>query len=105
MNTNTNTATDKPAKTPRVICPKLVDIVTGASRVTNRNYLNDKAERLGVTVDELVANYVSKSTLALLRGGDRLGLSKAQVETILRLNGKTPKVKAEKAPKADAVAA
>lgn len=93
-------------KVPRVICPKLVDVVNGASRITNKTYLAEKAERLGVSVEEIVENYVSKETLLALRKGETFGLSKSKIAKLIKLNGKAPKVKAPKAPaKSEAVAA
>mgnify|MGYP003644840798 CR=1 FL=1 len=38
--------------------------ITGAERVTNVPYLNRRADRLGITVEEYKENYVAKKTLA-----------------------------------------
>lgn len=45
---------------------KLTCLVTGKSRATNGKYLQAKAERLNVTVDTIVSNYVSKEGLKQL---------------------------------------
>lgn len=49
--------------------PKLVCQVTGKSRTSNIKYLEAKALRTGVTVDQLVNNYVSREAIKLLRKG------------------------------------
>jgi hypothetical protein len=66
---------------------KLICQVTGKSRATNQNYLNGKASRLGVNVDEIISNYVSKEGLKQLQADNSL---KADTrEQLLRLNGGT----------------
>ena len=81
---------------------KLICQVTGKSRATNQNYLNGKASRLGVNVDEIISNYVSKEGLKQLQADNSL---KADTrEQLLRLNGgtrqRTPKaVELKKAAK------
>ncbi|NDD59446.1 MAG: hypothetical protein EBZ47_09450, partial [Chlamydiae bacterium] len=45
---------------------KLICQITGKARATNQNYLNSKASRLGVTVDTIINNYVSKEGLKQL---------------------------------------
>jgi hypothetical protein len=66
---------------------KLICQITGKARATNQNYLNGKASRLGVTVDEIINNYVSKEGLKQLQADTNL---KADTrEQLLRLNGGT----------------
>ena len=66
---------------------KLICQITGKNRATNQNYLNGKASRLGVTVDEIINNYVSKEGLKQLQADSNL---KADTrEQLLRLNGGT----------------
>ena len=43
---------------------KLTCSITGKSRPTNQKYLEAKASKLGVTIEELIKNYVSKEGLA-----------------------------------------
>lgn len=52
--------------------PKLTCVVTGQSRVTSENYLNDKAKRLGKTTNWLLENYISKHACSKLRQGTPL---------------------------------
>ncbi len=52
--------------------PVLACIITGQSRKTSHNYLNDKAKRLGVASDWLLNNYVSKFICSQLRAGKAL---------------------------------
>lgn len=66
---------------------KLVCQITGKARATNQNYLNTKATRLGVTVDEIINNYVSKEGLKQLQADS--GLKVAAREQLIRLNGGT----------------
>lgn len=93
---------NKTNKAPRNICPKLVCCLTGATRVTNKEYLAKKAERLGVSVGEVVENYVSKEAVALLKSGQTFGLMSNKVAKLIKLNSKAPviKVKVVKAKKA-----
>ena len=66
---------------------KLICQITSKTRATNQNYLNSKASRLGVTVDEIINNYVSKEGLKQLQADANL---KADTrEQLLRLNGGT----------------
>jgi len=66
---------------------KLICQITGKARATNQNYLNSKASRLGVTVDTIINNYVSKEGLKQLQADANL---KADTrEQLLRLNGGT----------------
>ena len=52
--------------------PVLACIISGQSRKTSHNYLNDKAKRLGVSSDWLLNNYVSKFVCSQLRAGRAL---------------------------------
>jgi len=52
--------------------PVLGCIISGQSRKTSHNYLNDKAKRLGVSSDWLLNNYVSKFVCSQLRAGRAL---------------------------------
>ena len=52
--------------------PVLACIITGQSRKTSHNYLNDKAKRLGVSSEWLLSNYVSKFVCSQLRAGKAL---------------------------------
>ena len=70
---------------------KLKCLVTGTSRATNMKYLQAKADRVGVTVDEIVSNYVSKAGLKQLDSFETT-LNK---ETIRRINGGT-RIRVEK---------
>lgn len=66
---------------------KLVCQVTGKARATNQNYLNTKASRLGVTVDEIINNYVSKEGLKQLQSDQTIAADRK--EQLLNLNGGT----------------
>ena len=66
---------------------KLVCQVTGKARATNQNYLNAKATRLGVTVDEIINNYVSKEGLKQLQNDQLIAADRK--EQLLKLNGGT----------------
>ena len=59
-------------KTKKSPAPVLACIITGQSRKTSHNYLNDKAKRLGVSSDWLLNNYVSKFVCSQLRAGKAL---------------------------------
>ena len=52
--------------------PKLICQITGQSRITSENYLRQKAERLGKSVDWLLNNYVSKQICSQLRKGKNI---------------------------------
>jgi len=52
--------------------PVLACIISGQSRKTSHNYLNDKAKRLGVSSEWLLNNYVSKFVCSQLRAGKAL---------------------------------
>ena len=66
---------------------KLTCTITGKSRPTNQKYLDAKASRLGVTVEELMKNYVSKEGLA------QMTKDTPRYEELMKMNGKvrTPK--------------
>ena len=49
--------------------PKLTCMISGQSRVTSYNYLKQKADRLGKSVDWLLNNYVAKNVCSKLRKG------------------------------------
>ena len=66
---------------------KLVCQVTGKARATNQNYLNAKATRLGVTVDEIINNYVSKDGLKQLQNDQTIAADRKGQLT--RVNGGT----------------
>jgi hypothetical protein len=66
---------------------KLVCQVTGKDRATNQNYLNAKATRLGVTVDEIINNYVSKEGLKQLQNDQSIAADRR--EQLLKINGGT----------------
>lgn len=60
---------------------KLTCSVTGKSRPTNQKYLDAKASRLGVTVDELMKSYVSKEGLT------QLTEENPSYQELLKING------------------
>ena len=66
---------------------KLTCVITGTTRATNQNYLNDKASRVGVSVDEIINNYVSKTGLKQLANDNTVDATRK--ERLLRLNGGT----------------
>lgn len=66
---------------------KLICQVTGKARATNQNYLNAKANRLNVTVDEIINNYVSKEGLKQLQNDQTIDSNRK--EQLIRLNGGT----------------
>lgn len=63
---------------------KLTCLVTGKARATNQKYLEAKASRLGVTVQDIVSNYVSKEGLKQLDTFEH-----ANKEMVRRINGGT----------------
>ena len=104
--------------------PKLTCVISGQSRVTSENYLRQKADRLGKSVDWLLNNYVSKNVCSKLRKGVAVStitdtvFSDSQLADLVRNNSKcreefsfvdgvyTPaKAKAVKTPKAPKVVA
>lgn len=60
-------ATEK-AKSSRVVTPKLICIITGASRFTNKEYLDAKAAAAG-SRKRFLEHYVSSDAMKLLREG------------------------------------
>jgi hypothetical protein len=72
--------------------------ITGTERVTNVPYLNKKADRLGISVEDYKANYVSKAALGNLKAeiaetsitdvAMKLGTTQGQVEAYINFNGK-----------------
>tara|TARA_R110000787_G_scaffold16774_4_gene52570 strand:+ start:4051 stop:4668 length:618 start_codon:yes stop_codon:yes gene_type:complete len=56
----------------RAPAPRLVCIVTGHGRNTSLQYLQEKADRLGVDVPTLHANYISKTAMTQLNKGKSL---------------------------------
>lgn len=61
---------------------KLTCTITGKSRPTNHKYLDAKADRLGVTVKDLMENYVSKEGLA------QLTEENPRYQELMKMNGK-----------------
>ena len=66
---------------------KLTCVITGTTRATNQNYLNAKASRVGVSVDEIINNYVSKTGLKQLANDNTIDATRK--ERLLKLNGGT----------------
>lgn len=64
---------------------KLVCQVTGKFRATNQNYLNAKATRLGITVAEIISNYVSKEGLKQLQNDQTIAADRK--EQLIKTNG------------------
>ena len=102
--------------------PKLTCVISGQSRVTSENYLRQKADRLGKSVEWLLENYVAKNVCSKLRKGEPLSkitdtdISDSRLADLVKNNSKcreefsfingvyTPaKAKAVKAPKVVAV--
>ena len=73
--------TTEKQKNPHLFC-----LITGKSRPTTWEYLQEKADRLGTTADHLVDNYVSREAVsALLKG--------KTVEEIRAIHTDAPKTK------------
>jgi len=74
--------------------PKLTCVISGQSRVTSENYLRQKADRLGKSVEWLLNNYVSKNVCSKLRKGVAVStitdtnFSDAQLADLVRNNSK-----------------
>ena len=62
---------------------KLTCIITGKSRPTNQKYLDAKASKLGVSVEELIKNYVSKEGLK------QMTKETPRYEELMKFNGGT----------------
>jgi hypothetical protein len=83
--------------------PKLRCNITGKSRVTNRKYLQAKADKKNTTVEEFLSYYISKDALRQLKAGrtvneirsefpDAMTLSEPSdewVKSAVKLNGKS----------------
>jgi hypothetical protein len=66
---------------------KLTCVITGKKRATNQNYLKIKSSRLGVSVDDVLNNYVSKEGLKQLTEDTSYDVVKK--EFLLKINGGT----------------
>lgn len=66
---------------------KLTCVITGTTRATNQNYLNAKADRLGVAVEQIIANYVSKTGLKQLANDNTVDATRK--EFLQKINGGT----------------
>lgn len=53
----------------KAVTPKLTCNVTGKARVTNRKYLQAKADKKNITVEEYLDYYVCKDALRQLKAG------------------------------------
>ena len=82
-NSDSNNSATKARKGLVLTC-----IVTGATRATNAEYLDNKAQRFGVSVSDITSHYVTREVLKNLRRGQTQGLSETQISNILRFNGK-----------------
>ena len=77
--------------------PILACVISGQSRKTSHNYLNDKAKRLGVSSEWLLNNYVSKYVCSQLRAGRSLRdlqntdnvISDEQLKELVQKNSKS----------------
>jgi hypothetical protein len=72
--------------------PKLTCLVTGKNRNSNIKYLEAKASRLGVDVDVIINNYVSRDALKLLRTGKSFEQVRQEVAPIDGFTPRTPTV-------------
>ena len=74
--------------------PKLTCVISGQSRVTSENYLRQKADRLGKSVEWLLNNYVAKNVCSKLRKGEPLSkitdtdISDSRLADLVRNNSK-----------------
>jgi len=95
-------ATEQQTNTRTSSAPKLTCVITGATRPTNTRYLQVKAEKKGVSVDELTQYYAGKQAVKRLRAGQSVEevrrelnaevstpISDETVQNILRINGKS----------------
>ena len=73
----------KTNKTPVLTC-----IVSGNTRKSNLEYLQNKATKAGVSVDDIISHYVTREVLKNLRRGNLQGLSQEKADKIIQLNGK-----------------
>ena len=93
--TTAEASTEKSAKTPTLTC-----IVTGKSRQSTNQYLEEKASRLGASVDDVITHYICKDAMKMLNAGkslsevqEALGVTGVTVDTEIlargiQLNGK-----------------
>lgn len=72
--------------------PKLACLVTGKNRNSNIKYLESKASRLGVSVDVIINNYVSRDALKLLRTGKSFEQIRQEIGTVDGFTPRTPSV-------------
>jgi|TARA_R110002050_G_scaffold46321_2_gene108930 hypothetical protein len=95
-------ATEQQTNTRTPSAPKLTCVITGATRPTNTRYLQSKAEKKGVSVDEFTQCYAGKQAVKRLRSGSSVEevrrelnaevstpISDEMVQSILRINGKS----------------
>jgi hypothetical protein len=66
---------------------KLTCVITGKKRTTNQNYLNIKSTRLGVSVEDVFNNYVSKEGLKQLTSDT--AFDPVKKDFLLKINGGT----------------
>ena len=96
------TVQEPQTQTHKPTSPKLTCIITGTVRPSNEKYLAEKAQKRGTAVDFFAQNYACKKAVKRLRAGMSVEATRAelgaevttpvsdeQVQTILRLNGKT----------------
>jgi hypothetical protein len=82
--------------------PKLTCVITGTTRPTNEKYLQSKADKRGISVQEFVENYAGKQAVKRLRAGYSVEdvrrelnaevttpITDEMVKNILRVNGKS----------------
>lgn len=83
------TETTKETKAPT---PKLTCIITGRTRLTNEDYLNNKASGPAGTVKAFMNNYVCKDAMKLLRAGKTVDEVRTELgtDTNLPSEGWTP---------------
>jgi hypothetical protein len=86
---------NKAVKVPKEAL-KLTCTVTGKSRPTNQKYLDAKAQKLNVSVQDIITYYVSKEGLATIIANTEY----PNRDNLLKYNGKT-RTKTDKAPKAE----
>jgi len=75
---------NKAVKVPKAAL-KLTCTVTGKSRPTNQKYLDAKAQKLNVSVQDLITYYVSKEGLATITANTEY----PNRDNLLKYNGKT----------------
>lgn len=77
---HTEASTEKSAKTPTLTC-----IVTGKSRQSTNQYLEEKASRLGASIEDVIAHYICKDAMKMLNAGKTL----EEVQSTLGVTGVT----------------